>query len=366
MSSSKKKISVVFGALLFAAILLIPATAFNANAQEGYKEKMDDYIKYDNYYVDKNQYNEKDNYGKQSDRDKKKSPKLTVKKELFVCDSILGNGENDNGLGFSFTCIDSNDNILPPNSDRYIECDESICPGIDESTFSVFVHKDVAFIQDLTDDGTIVNLDKFHYTVSEDELDERNGFSEGECVEAGFIEQLTYDRFFKVSNLDLEYEICVLYEGDCQGTIYPGEEKTCTVKNYIVSGNGFFSDIPSIGSISTPVETINNIVSEINEEIEISNNVTNSAKKPETTIGSIMTNSNKNNNNNNNDKLNTIVSTPTITVDNEIGKNNNNDKNTNNPSTINPSPNNNPSTINPSPNNNPSIPTTTFILPSIG
>ena len=355
MSSSKKKISVVFGALLFAAILLIPATAFNAYAQEGYKEKMDDYIKYDNDYDDNYQYNEKDNYGKHNDRDKKKSPKLTIKKELFVCDSILGNGQNDNGPGFSFTCSDSNDIILPPNSDRYIECDESICPGIDESTFSVFVHKDVAFIQDLTDDGTIVNLDKFHYTVSEDELDERNGFDGNECAEAGFIEQLTYDRFFKVSNLDLEYDICVLYEGDCQGTIYPGEEKTCIVKNYIVEGTGFFPNFPQIGSISTTTETNNDIVSESTiNETEISNSITNLTSTFETTKESIKTNTNSNNNNNN-DKSNTIVSTPTITLDIGIGKNNNNDKNINKPSTIIQSPSNNPNT-----------PTTTFLLPSIG
>ena len=30
--------------------------------------------------------------------------------------------------------------------------------------------------------------------------------------------------------------ICVNYVGDCEGTIYPGEEKTCTIENYIVEG----------------------------------------------------------------------------------------------------------------------------------
>ncbi|HEY8523031.1 MAG TPA: hypothetical protein VIL14_04650, partial [Nitrososphaeraceae archaeon] len=28
-------------------------------------------------------------------------------------------------------------------------------------------------------------------------------------------------------------DICVNYVGDCEGTIYPGEVKTCTIENYI-------------------------------------------------------------------------------------------------------------------------------------
>ena len=32
------------------------------------------------------------------------------------------------------------------------------------------------------------------------------------------------------------YDMCVNYVGDCEGTIYPGEEKTCTCQNYIYSG----------------------------------------------------------------------------------------------------------------------------------
>ncbi|MGD1834608.1 MAG: hypothetical protein ACPKQO_02680 [Nitrososphaeraceae archaeon] len=35
------------------------------------------------------------------------------------------------------------------------------------------------------------------------------------------------------------YQICVLYEGDCQGTIHPGEVKECTVRNFIPSGSIF-------------------------------------------------------------------------------------------------------------------------------
>ncbi len=40
--------------------------------------------------------------------------------------------------------------------------------------------------------------------------------------------------------------MCVNYVGDCEGTIYPGEEKTCTIENYIYSG--FPEPIPTDGN----------------------------------------------------------------------------------------------------------------------
>ena len=53
------------------------------------------------------------------------------------------------------------------DSGEYIPCNDEICPGIDESDFSVQIFKDVATIRDLSPEGTPVNLDKFHYTVTE-------------------------------------------------------------------------------------------------------------------------------------------------------------------------------------------------------
>ena len=38
---------------------------------------------------------------------------------------------------------------------------------IDESDFGVQIFKDVATVRDLSPEGTPVNLDKFHYTVTE-------------------------------------------------------------------------------------------------------------------------------------------------------------------------------------------------------
>ena len=258
MRTSKKKISVVFNVFLFAAILLIPATAFNVNAQE-HKEKIDDYIKYDNDYNDNYQYN-KDNYGKHNDKETKKShdyvdsykshkekktDQITIIKELFICDDVLNiinnNEDNENNLNglTSFDCdlnfIDFESFSLPvsPDSGRYLACNDELCPGIDESSFSAFVHKDIAFEQDLTSQGNTVNPVEFHYLVTEDEVDDRNGFDNTACGNF-FTESLTFES--STENTEVEYDICVVYEGDCQGTIYPGEDKTCTIKNYIVSG----------------------------------------------------------------------------------------------------------------------------------
>ena len=363
MSTSKKKVSMVFSSLLFAAILLIPATAFNANAQEEYKYQKDDYVKYDDYYGDTNQYKDDRDYAKH-DYKEKKSPQVTIKKELFICDEILdAEFEPFESINFNCFATEAQNSYLPPNSDKYIECDESICPGIDESTFSAFLFKDVAFVQDLSSEGEVVNLDKFHYTVTEDELDDRTGFGlDAACSNAGFIDNMSYDRFFTVSGLEVSYEICVLYEGDCQGTIYPGEEKTCTVKNYITQGEirVLFPNGIGVGSIdgsevSSSENDINMISENTNIESAQPSNVNNVVSTPDTKVPkSTISNTNSNNNGNDNDKLNTIVSTPTITLDNGLGENTNNNND------------NKPSTIIPSPSNNPSTPTTTFIMPSIG
>ena len=254
MRTSKKSVGLVFNVFLFAAILLIPATAFNANAQEEYKEEKNrDYEKYYNDYNDKYQYN-KDDYGKYDDKDlkksynteyykpnkeKKKDPIVTIKKELFICDDALDRNFLDGFIEFDCrmdgTGADSQDLPLPPTSERYIECNDSICPQIDESTFSAFIHKKTAFVEDLSSEGISTNLNKFHYTVSEDEIDDRNGFDDEQCG-SDFGEFVSFDRYLAPLDLFINYNICVVYEGDCEGSISAGEKKTCTIKNYITSG----------------------------------------------------------------------------------------------------------------------------------
>ena len=57
----------------------------------------------------------------------------------------------------------------------------------------------------------------------------------GDCFASGF----RHDNLYRTFTLDTEvsYLICVNYVGDCEGTIFPGEVKTCTVQNYIWLGS---------------------------------------------------------------------------------------------------------------------------------
>ena len=120
------------------------------------------------------------------------------------------------------------------DSDEYIPCNDEICPFIDESDFSAQIFKDVATVRDLSPEGTPVNLDKFHYTVTERSIADRIS-SDFPCSAVGFTHDLFYDKV--IDDRFVCYDICVNYVGDCEGTIYPGEEKTCTIENYIVGGS---------------------------------------------------------------------------------------------------------------------------------
>ena len=241
----------VYSAILFASVFLI-STAFMsntttmANAQE-YDYEADSYV-YDTEKIDREKTSSstyENDYYKQDNKKEKKSPVVTITKELFVCDGAQDEVEE-------FFCFADNQEFLPAsqNSGRYIECTEELCPGIDESTFSAFIHKNIAFIDGLNSEGKKVNLNKLHYTVAEDEIDERNKLGQGEgsfsqfaCQAIGFDDGLDYRILLKsVVSEDrvAAYGICIDYEGDCQGIIHAAEEKTCTIKNYIYTSGGFF------------------------------------------------------------------------------------------------------------------------------
>ena len=56
---------------------------------------------------------------------------------------------------------------------------------IDESDFGAQIFKDVATVRDLSPEETPVNLDKFHYTVTEGDIDDRIT-RDDECSAVGF------------------------------------------------------------------------------------------------------------------------------------------------------------------------------------
>ena len=225
---SDKKIRIFSTFLLFGiAAIFFPATALQnsiAMGQEFYPEYEEN-----EYYYDQEGY---DPY--KNNNDNKNAPIVNVEKKLFICNNVTGS------LNEFFACVGQRsvefpDFFFPPalDSGEYIPCNDEICPFIDESDFSAQIFKDVVTVRDLTPEGTPVNLDKFHYTVTERSIEEKITTS-STCNAVGFSHDLVYEKV--IDDRDVVYFICVNYVGDCEGTIYPGEEKTCTIENYIVEG----------------------------------------------------------------------------------------------------------------------------------
>ena len=233
MSDKKIRIFSTF-LLLGIAAIFFPTTALQnsiAMAQEFYPE----YDQENEYYYDQEEYDpyNNDNY--------KNGPIVNVEKKLFVCNNAT-DSPND------FFCSSTNPEeffLIPEaiDSGEYIPCNDEICPFIDESDFSAQIFKDVATVRDLTPEGTPVNLDKFHYSVTERDIEDIIT-TDDFCTAVGF----SHSNFpVKVTDDNvIFYDICVNYVGDCEGTIYPGEEKTCTIENYIYSG--FSIPIPTDGN----------------------------------------------------------------------------------------------------------------------
>src|SRR5918993_4201610 len=196
------------------------------------------------YYpeYEENEYYEK-GYDQYKDNDNNKNaPIVNVEKKLFICNNVTDTPNDFECEGFREIFDEGQFNSFPPGPDsgEYIPCNDEICPFIDESDFGVQIFKDVATVHDLSPKGTPVNLDKFHYTVTEDEIDQR--ITTDECSAVGF----NHFKFF-VGLLEdgtvVFADICVNYVGDCEGTIYSDEVKTCTVENYIFAA-GFFPPEP--------------------------------------------------------------------------------------------------------------------------
>lgn len=239
---SNKKVR-TFNAFIFVglAVLFILATAlgsFIANSQ-GQEEKEEPYpLLYeqgkDEYYNNNDDYDDKNDYSYKDDIKKKDPPIVNIKKKLFVCQNIETSPE-------LFECVSPSGSGLPAasNSGQYIQCTEELCPVIDESDFAVQIFKDVATVRNLTPQGTPVNLDESHYSVTERQIDDIirtfPQLNEVACFGTGFRHNTDYIQ--EISNAVVEYHICVKYEGDCDGTISPGQVKTCTVENYIWSGS---------------------------------------------------------------------------------------------------------------------------------
>ncbi|MGD1838935.1 MAG: hypothetical protein ACPKPY_12870, partial [Nitrososphaeraceae archaeon] len=199
---------------------------------------------------DKERHYIEDNY--YDDSYKKKPAIVEIKKELFVCDNIV----NVTAENRFFNCITEpipfeggfeRTFISPPDSDKYISCDDiGGCPGIDESDYKVEVFGEATVLGDLSQIlPTSVDLTKINYFVTEDETEDRIDL-DSPCFESGFEHSANFLKFVMEEGVYVDYEVCALYEGDCQGEISPGEVKECTVKNFIHEGEIDFvaEDIP--------------------------------------------------------------------------------------------------------------------------
>ena len=223
MSYEKIRIYSVF-LLLGIAALFVPVTALQnsiANAQQYYPE-----------YEEKEYYNQE--YYPYQD-DEKNAPIVNVEKKLFVCNNVTDSPNDYQCEGTHIFIENGDDDFVisypsTPDSGEYIPCNNERCPFIDESDFSVQIFKDVATVRDLSSEGTPVNLDKFHYTVTERSIEDIIT-ANSQCSTVGF----SHDAFVEKITDDslIFYAICVNYVGDCEGTIYSDEVKTCTVENYI-------------------------------------------------------------------------------------------------------------------------------------
>ena len=213
--------------LLGIAALFVPATALQNSivmAQEYYNEE----------YEENGYYNQEYDPYK---NDEKNAPIVNVEKNLFICNDVNNLPDNVTDTPIFFECITPAFFFFPagPDSGEYIPCNDEICPFIDESDFGAQIFKEVATVRDLSPEGTPVNLDKFHYTVTEGEIDDRIT-TDDLCSAVGFNHFKFYNTLLE-DGTTVEAGICVNYEGDCEGTIYSGEVKTCTIENYIFAAD---------------------------------------------------------------------------------------------------------------------------------
>ena len=199
--------------LLGIATLFVPVTVLQnsiANAQEYYNQE------YDPYENDKN----------------KNAPIVNVEKKLFICNDVNNLPDNVTDTPVFFECPNQANFffLAGPDSGEYKPCDDETCPFIDESDFGAQIFKDVATVRELSPEGTPVNLDKFHYTVTEGEIDDR--ITRDECSAVGFDNSNFFFTLLE-DGTEVAAFICVNYVGDCEGTIYSDEVKTCTIENYV-------------------------------------------------------------------------------------------------------------------------------------
>ena len=182
-----------------------------------------------------------------------KNPILTVTKEMFIC-------SKPNIIGGSIDCFDDSGTTIPdPDSDDWISWDDctetNFCPFFDEADFLMQIEQNsgpnfIRFEFPGNSNGRSVIVESGTFQVTE----EGNFGSGGQCQNTNYEGRVT------ILHVNQGAGFCFTLEDDCSGTIQAGEEKTCTVKNYLIAG-GF--GVPQTNGATIPTGTTsqsNNVI----------------------------------------------------------------------------------------------------------
>jgi len=224
--------------------LMIPGnnSIGTAQAQNQYYDEYEDdeyYPSNDNSYYEDQQtgYNDRDQtgYGYNDNNYYQKPGKLTVKKELFQCFNPTTSGGSVETQTPS-TCSEFPQNqpghpttskVVPPTSPLYKNCSD---PGVNCRYETEAFVIDVINGEKITTnpEGVQLKLSGKDYFVEEDDI-RTDYVVEKSCKQSGY-EQGGVIGFPGVLQ---QTGVCIIYEGDCEGELKPGDNKVCTVKNYL-------------------------------------------------------------------------------------------------------------------------------------
>ena len=170
-----------------------------------------------------------------------KNPILTVNKEMFICsDPNIQRTEGPPGfLSFSIEC-DEPAGIPDPDSTVWIPWDNcnvnNFCPFFNEADFLMQIEQNpgpnfIRFEFPGKSDGRSVIVETGTYQIKE-EVNEPKTCGNTNYEDGSVF--ITHDT--QIPPAIPQGDFCFTLEGDCSGSIQAGEEKACTVKNYLRVG----------------------------------------------------------------------------------------------------------------------------------
>jgi hypothetical protein len=193
-------------------------------------------------------------------------PILTVSKEMFICSKpIINRVESPEGFQF-FTIDCRGDSGIPnPSSTVWIpwnSCNvNNFCPFFDEADFLIQIDQNpgpnfIRYEFPGKSDGRSVIVESGTYQIKE-EVNNPKPCGEDTSYENGS-NFITHDTQFPPAIPQGIF--CFTLEGDCSGTIHAGEEKACTVKNYLSVGEFAVPQTNGATTIGTATTQSRNVV----------------------------------------------------------------------------------------------------------